>query len=356
MRASFLRAFVLMALLFGLALVAGEWSLPGGSALVAGASVAVAADVLPTGDVTGSFDRQIPTGGAGRGRATEASPSPTPAPSPTPLPTPSPTPAPVTLLSAPAGSSPARLVKGEFASATLGRTMPYYIILPQGYDDNQAARYPVLYFLHGMSGDPNEWLRYGVQEAATSLMGDGTIVPFIIVLPAGDQGYWVDQVNGGPQYATYVARDVVAEIDGHYRTLPDRQYRAIGGLSMGGHGALQIALNHADVFGVVGAHSPSFRSGADIPSYFGTGADLAQRDPLQLVLAHPEVARTLTLWLDFGPDDFFGQGQNQLEQELVAEGLPHQFHQWPGGHTTEYWTAHVGDYLRFYSTSFADGR
>jgi enterochelin esterase-like enzyme len=234
--------------------------------------------------------------------------------------------------------------------------MRYYVLLPQGYDDNQAARYPVLYYLHGMSGDPNEWLRYGVQEAAASLMGDGTVLPFIIVLPEGDQGYWVDQVNGGPQYATYVARDVVAEIDAHYRTLPQRQYRAIGGLSMGAHGALQIALNHPDVFSIVGAHSPSFRTGADIPAYFGTGADLAQRDPLQLVVAHPDIARTLTIWLDYGPDDYFVQGQNQLEQELVAEGIPHEFHQYPGGHTTEYWSAHVGDYLHFYSASFANAR
>ena len=252
----------------------------------------------------------------------------------------------------PTTPSPSRLLEVDFASRTLARTVKYYVYLPVGYDTDTTRRYPVLYYLHGIGGDPREWLGYGVREAADELMGSGAIQPFLIVLPQGDQGYWVDQVDGGPQWATYVATDVVAEVDARYRTLADRQDRAIGGLSMGAHGALQIAMNHADIFSIVGAHSPSFRPRQDIPAYFGNDEQLAQRDPLALVAAHPEIARTLTIWLDYGDQDPYRDRQRQLEQELVAEGIPHQYHPWQGNHDGSYWAGHLNDYLRYYTAAF----
>ncbi len=229
--------------------------------------------------------------------------------------------------------------------------MYYYVYLPQGYDDDPTARYPVAYMLHGIGGNADEWLGYGAREAADSLMNNGAIRPFIIALPHGEQGYWVDQI-GGPQWATYVADDVVSEIDRQYRTLANRADRAIGGLSMGAHGALQIALNHAEIFGIVGAHSPSFRPRAEVPAYFGDDAQFALRDPTQLVAAHPEIARTLTIWLDYGLLDGFRAGQLAFEQALVANDIPHELHEWDGDHSYIYWNAHLPDYLRFYDAAF----
>ena len=252
----------------------------------------------------------------------------------------------------PTTPSPSRLLEVDWVSKTLGRTVKYYVYLPAGYDADQARRYPVLYYLHGIGGDPREWLGYGVREAADELMGSGAVQPFLIVLPQGDQGYWVDQVNGGPQWATYVATDLVAEIDAKYRTYADRQDRAIGGLSMGAHGALQIAMNHADIFGIVGAHSPSFRPRQDIPAYFGNDAQLAERDPIALVAAHPDIARTLTIWLDYGDQDPYRDSQLKLEQELTSEGIPHQYHPWQGNHDGFYWAGHINDYLRYYTAAF----
>ncbi len=105
---------------------------------------------------------------------------------------------------------------------------------------------------------------------------------------------------------------------------------------MGTHGALQIAVNHPSVFGIVGAHSPSFRLRADVPSYFGNDAEYARRDPIRPIAAHPEIARTLTLWLDHGTLDGFRDGQQILEQELVDLGIQHQFHSWEGDHSGVY--------------------
>ena len=79
----------------------------------------------------------------------------------------------------------------------------------------------------------------------------------IIVLPQGDKGYWVDNANDGPRWGEYLSHDLVNIIDTSYRTLRTPDSRAIGGLSMGGYGALYQAFTHPDIFGVVGAHSPS---------------------------------------------------------------------------------------------------
>ena len=88
--------------------------------------------------------------------------------------------------------SPSRVGERFFASPVLGRSRHYHVYLPAGYDDDPSVRYPTLYLLHEIGGNADEWLRYGVREAANSLMGDGAIHPFIIALPHGEQGYWVD--------------------------------------------------------------------------------------------------------------------------------------------------------------------
>jgi S-formylglutathione hydrolase FrmB len=72
------------------------------------------------------------------------------------------------------------------------------------------------------------------------------------VLLKGDQSYWVDWADDGPAWGLYSARDVVQHVDASFRTLTDPASRAVGGLSMGGHGALQLALTYPGVFGVVG--------------------------------------------------------------------------------------------------------
>lgn len=150
-------------------------------------------------------------------------------------------------------------------SQATGRTTPYLVYLPPDYGWNRARRYPVLTMLHGIGGnDPTgaywEWEELGLLATADRMIRDGEIQPLIIVLPQGEDGYWVDQADGGPQWGRFVARELVAEVDRQFRTQPERDRRAIGGLSMGGHGALQIAMNYPTVFGVVGAHSPTLHT------------------------------------------------------------------------------------------------
>src|SRR5437867_3133913 len=143
-----------------------------------------------------------------------------------------------------------------FKSLALGRAMPYSISLPPGYAPSKRV-YPVLYMLHGMSGTNDEWREYGIFDAADRMIRSGEIRPLIIVLPQGDKAYWVDHALPTDQEAwgRYMAKDVVADVDARYRTVADLAHRAIGGVSMGAHGAVQLALNYPDTFSIVGAHS-----------------------------------------------------------------------------------------------------
>jgi S-formylglutathione hydrolase FrmB len=248
-----------------------------------------------------------------------------------------------------------RVVTGTFASAALRRTMPYTVYLPPGYDAAADVRYPTLYMLHGGSGTNREWIDYGLLDAANALMGPAAIPPFIIVLPQGDQEYWVDHVvdartgANGERWGTYTAREVVPTIDARFRTIADSAARAIGGLSMGGHAAMQLSLNFPGIWSAIGAHSPSLRHEGDAPTYLGSGADFAARDPLSLIDAKPDLARSYAWWVDAGNVDPWIAQATTIHEKLDALGIANEWRPWPGDHSLAYWSSHVGDYLEYYA-------
>lgn len=203
--------------------------------------------------------------------------------------------------------------------------------------------------LHGLGGDYTEWAGYGIFAQAERLIEDGTIAPMLIVLPEGDGSYWMDHADGGPRWGAYVADELVGEIDSRYRTLADRAHRAIGGNSMGAHGALQISLNHPAVFGVTGAHSPTLRGRDTMPAYAGDEEHFGKYDPVTLVSHKPEVARTLRLWLDIGDGDYWTGTITAFHAQLESAGIRHEFAIFPGVHDDAYWTTNVPRYLRFYA-------
>jgi len=253
--------------------------------------------------------------------------------------------------------SHSRIEDRSFFSQALQRTMPYFIYVPPGYDAT-SQRYPVAYMLHGMGGSNTEWKGYNLFGQADDLITAGAIPPMLIVLPQGDQSYWVDHANG-PRWGEYTAHDVVAEVDANWRTLPDRDHRAIGGLSMGAQGALQLAMRYPDVFGIVGAHSPTLRNWEETaawfpPDFYRDETYFDEHDPATLFAAHPDVARRLKIWIDVGADDVDWRAVvTDFHQQLVAEGVPHEFHVLPGNHNgDDYWAPHGGEYLQWYARAF----
>jgi S-formylglutathione hydrolase FrmB len=236
-----------------------------------------------------------------------------------------------------------------FWSASLGRTMPYNIYLPPGYASG-SRQYPTVYLLHGMKGTDRQWQDLGIAQAADRLIGAGAIAPLIIVMPEGESAYWVDHATDGQKWGRYTAVDVVNDVDANFRTIARQRSRAIGGLSMGAHGALQLALNYPGEFSAVGAHSLVLRQFGSAPSYFGTAADFAARDPMQIVKSS---GCAFALWIDIGAGDPWASVATQFDGELTDLGIKHQWHLWAGDHSAAYWSAHLEDYLRFYDASLS---
>jgi len=121
---------------------------------------------------------------------------------------------------------------------------------------------------------------------------------------------------------------------------------------MGGLGALNLALQHPDVFGVVGSHSPSVRLEPDSALWFLTGDNFWENNPIWLAEHNPGLD-VLKIWLDVGTDDIWLPNIEAVNTALEGVGLHVQYHEFPGPHEAEYWIAHVPDYLRFYNAALA---
>jgi S-formylglutathione hydrolase FrmB len=152
-----------------------------------------------------------------------------------------------------------------FRSAALGTDVGYSVLLPPDYA-RESRRYPVLYWLHGRGGDENSPV--GVVAPGTlSAMTNGTLPPFIIVfVNGGPATFYADSPDGGIPVETMLIDELIPHVDATYRTLPNQRGRAIEGMSMGGHGALTLAMKHSSLFGSVVAYAPALldvKSGPD---------------------------------------------------------------------------------------------
>jgi enterochelin esterase-like enzyme len=158
-----------------------------------------------------------------------------------------------------AGGGGSSVVSFDIAAPSL-RVPPSrcYVYLPPGYRSRaqRSRRYPVVYLLHGYPGGPIDWFRGAqVQETMDALLADRLVQPMILVAPDASGGWLHDSemLNqvGGPQVESYLVGTVVHTIDRRFRTIADRTGRAIGGMSSGGYGALNLGLRHQDVFSVI---------------------------------------------------------------------------------------------------------
>jgi len=207
--------------------------------------------------------------------------------------------------------------------------------------------------LHGLGGHRDEWIVYGLINTADKAILNGDFPPLIIVLPQGDKGYWVNHTGDGPLWGEYVTRDLLGHIDSTYRTLRSPRSRAIGGLSMGGWGALSHAFLRPDLFGVVGAHSVALRPLDDTSlSFLGKEDELRGKEPVALARSLRGLEQ-LQIWIDMAEEDPWLEQATLLHAILAGRGIPHIWQVYPGKHEYTYWELHGIDYLRFYATALA---
>jgi putative tributyrin esterase len=250
-------------------------------------------------------------------------------------------------------TAPARLVEnGSFASASLGRTMRYRVILPENYAVTE-RRYPTLYLLHGLWGAYDNW------ETHTDVFLHTRPFELIIVMPEGEDSWYTDSEGASKdKFETYIIKDLVDHIDKTYRTLQDRHGRAIAGLSMGGYGALKFGLKYPDQFIFAGSfsgalaagHDPSFILAPDTPvgarfrTIYGIAGSKtrAENDIFALVeKAKPEAQTLPYFYLDCGEEDSFLDVNRQFVALLQKRKIRYEYREVPGAHAWDYWDRQV---------------
>jgi enterochelin esterase-like enzyme len=210
-------------------------------------------------------------------------------------------------------------------------TRDAYVYLPAAYLDpsNANHRFPVLYLLHGSPGIAIDWIRGGYADRTMDkLLRDGTVAPFIIVMPDVNGGYRRDlecqDVPGGPQDETYLVKDVVAWVDAQYRTIPTPAARAIGGLSTGGYCGINLTFRHQDVFSAAVSHSGYGRPDHNVYTGNLFGGDRRRRaaNTPDEYLATIPIAPSLGVYLDAGlGDEQSRRGARRLYDLLRSRGV-----------------------------------
>jgi enterochelin esterase-like enzyme len=241
---------------------------------------------------------------------------------------------------------PGTLVHVDVPSRALGgRKQEAYVYLPSGYAQSPHRRYSVMYLLHGFPGRPLafiETVQMGIVEDA--LTARHRAQPLILVLPFGSTGTFTDEewVNGtgaGNGWTSFVAHDLVRYVDAHYRTIRSARGRAIGGLSEGGFGAVNIALHYPQEFSVVESWS-GYMQPDKLHSVFGANLQLLPRnDPVVNVRRDAPTLRALGtyFWFYSGSEDRL-RGQNKsFATELTQLRLPHRYRLVYGGHNWALW-------------------
>jgi S-formylglutathione hydrolase FrmB len=234
-------------------------------------------------------------------------------------------------------AAPQHVSTYELQSKLLGQQLDQVLVTPRG----GGKGHPLLVFLHGYSGSPAGTLDPAF-VAALRKLGDRAPV---VVLPDGQVGWWHDRREG--QWGSYVLHEVIPAALA--RSGADGGRVAIGGISMGGFGALDLGRIEAKRFCAVGGHSPAVyeRGTADSGFGFDDQADFDRHDLLGI--ASKRLPYAAPVWIDVGGSDFLRTAVKKLAKELEAHGADVTFHVWPGGHEGQYWDKHFAAYLRFYA-------
>lgn len=233
---------------------------------------------------------------------------------------------------------------GRIDSEILKEIVSFSVYLPPGYhtSSNKNRRYPVLYLFHGASGDHTIYPRkIGIKRIADQAIGRGECVPMVIVMPQSRGGV---NANLGDRYRyeDFFFRELVPKIEETYRVRTEREYRAVAGHSMGGHGALLYGLKHPDKFSACCAIGAAFELTETEPEGTPHPNDLDM-----LLQKTAETDSRVRFYIDCGKNDGLISVNERLHARMTELGISHEFHVGNGGHTWEYWRQAMPGVLRF---------
>lgn len=292
-------------------------------------------------------------------------------------------------------------------SRVLGAEKHYVIYLPPSYATSPQRHYPVAYYLHGAWGSEVDWTRSGRLDAVLDSLIAAGAPEMIVVMPDGDDGFYTTWARSydwracpqrtdlrepavrycvrHPRYDRYVAEELVRHVDATYRTIADAAHRGVAGLSMGGYGAISLAVRYPAVWSAAASHSGALsllavrgdtssgtvETAPGLAAAWGSrSADLAaildavfgpdssewwERDPVRRLSGLPAAdrARAPALYLDVGAGDLFLQQNRAFRGDVAALGVSVTYNEYPGAHDWAYWRAHVGESLAWLAQRIA---
>jgi S-formylglutathione hydrolase FrmB len=250
---------------------------------------------------------------------------------------------------------PASVDTVNIFSPSMHKSIKCVVIRPGNYQKLQ-LHFPVVYLLHGYSDHCDTWVK-----TVPTVKNYADDMQLIIVCPDGGYSSWYfdSPLDSAFRYDTHISREVVPYIDGQYRTIPDRDHRAITGHSMGGHGALYLALRHPDVFGAAGSMSGGvdlrpFPMEWDIAKRIGDAQTYAvnwNERSIVTMVGHP-LSQPVSMMIECGTGDFFYQVNLQLHDKMLDLKIPHDYVERPGSHTWSYWANAIEYQLLFFKKHF----
>lgn len=258
----------------------------------------------------------------------------------------------------------------SFESDILEREVPYALYLPPSYEDS-SRDYPVLFFLHGANENERRWSTRGLTDIALDRMiADDEIGEFIVAIPFAENSFYTNSISG-ELWEDMILVEFIPMIERENRAMGTREGRAISGISMGGYGALKLAMRRPDLFNAVSAHSAMLIDDFEAVSVnpraeqlfsllfdriFGISETMEVWDannPLRMAAEYDTIG-DLAIYFDCGTEDEYGfyAGAERLDQILTDRGIEHEFHLYPGTHGWDYAREHTPASLAFHWEHF----
>jgi enterochelin esterase-like enzyme len=239
----------------------------------------------------------------------------------------------------------AKVTHFTIKSALVGRSLEEIVVAPKGGGVGR----PLLVLLPGRGSPPGSYLTKYWFDGLARL---GSRAPDLLLVDGGDHSYYHDRADG--RWGSYVLNEAIPAAVS--RLGADRGRIAIGGISMGGFGALRFGLQSPGLYCAVGGHSPAiWRTGGETPQgAFDNAEDFDRNNVIALAAARYRPFGRTPVWIDVGNQDPFVSADSELAGVLRAHGQRITFHVWPGSHSGSYWNKHIDRYLRFYAEALAD--
>lgn len=235
-------------------------------------------------------------------------------------------------------------------SNAMNRDLKCVVITP----DDCSKNYPTVYLLHGHGGYYGSWLKIKPELKEYS-----DEFGMIFVCPDGKNSwYWDSPICNTIKFETYVTKELVPYIDTNYPTLKNRDSRAITGLSMGGQGAMYLAIRHIDIFGIAGSTSGGLDI-RDFPNNWNIKNILGEKDKNEMIWNEFSIYNQidnlndeeLKIIIDCGTEDFFIDVNNNLHNKLLKLGIKHDYIIRPGAHNLKYWENSIEYQLLFFKNN-----